>query len=452
MLPHMVGQGDRSDSTDIRAVRPPVSVAGAVGIFALTGLVAFILVGVAGAFALRQIGESQAITEAERTSDVLARGVIEPALTDPLLRGNGKAIARVEIVARRVLESDAGNVRRIKIWDERGQILYADEPELIGRVFPLEGGEREALRLGRIESGLADLTKPENVFERKDGALLEVYLPVRTPGGHDLLLETYLRYDSLLSDGRRAWIEFAPVFLVAIVLLWLVQIPVALSMARRLNESRRRREDLLETVIANSDNERRRIVAEVHDGVVQDLVGVAYAADVAADRASEVDTKASLRTIAASTRGTIQRLRSKLVEIYPPDLDTTSLNDAIAQLLAPLEERGIHAFVQTANGVHLPPEIESLFYAASREALRNVLAHAGASEVAITVAAVDGRAVLVVEDDGVGVSADEVARRRNGGHLGLRLVDDLTKAAGGTLHLRPMEPIGTSLRVEVPVP
>ena len=86
------------------------------------------------------------------------------------------------------------------------------------------------------------------------------------------------------SSGRRIWRSFAPISLGALLVLELVQIPLAWSLARRLQQRQREREGLLQQALAASDMERRRIASDLHDGVVQDLVGVAFTFGGAARR------------------------------------------------------------------------------------------------------------------------------------------------------------------------
>ena len=84
--------------------------------------------------------------------------------------------------------------------------------------------------------GSSDLSEPENRYERHRGKLLEVYLPVRTPGGRPLLFESYQPFAPVSASGRDIWREFAPTLLVALVLLWLLQLPLAWSFVRRLRQ------------------------------------------------------------------------------------------------------------------------------------------------------------------------------------------------------------------------
>ena len=92
----------------------------------------------------------------------------------------------------------------MKIWEPDGPVVYADEPQLIGRV-PARRGEAGAV-LGNppTRAEVSDLQPPENRFEPGDGKLLEVYRPVWAPIGSPLLFEMYTAYDQVDSAQRRS--------------------------------------------------------------------------------------------------------------------------------------------------------------------------------------------------------------------------------------------------------
>jgi hypothetical protein len=70
-----------------------------------------------------------------------------------------------------------------------------------------------------VAAELSDLDAPENRFERDQGRLLEVYLPVPTPGGQTLLFETYSRYSSVTANAGAMWRQFVPITVGALLLL-----------------------------------------------------------------------------------------------------------------------------------------------------------------------------------------------------------------------------------------
>ncbi len=158
---------------------------------------------------------------------------------------------------------------------------------MIGRRYPLDEDDEQALRTGRPSANLSELDAPENVFERQFGKLLQVYVPIQGPRGEPLLFEAYLRYSSVTASGRRLWRSFLPALAVALVGLWLLQLPLAWRLARRLRRGQEEREQLLRQALDASDRERRRIASDLHDGIVQDFTGRALQLDAEA-RASAV--------------------------------------------------------------------------------------------------------------------------------------------------------------------
>jgi signal transduction histidine kinase len=154
----------------------------------------------------------------------------------------------------------------------------------------------------------------------------------------------------------------------------------------------------------------------------------------------------TLRDAAGGTRQTIRELRTLLVDIYPPDLHRTGLEAALRDLVAPLPPRGIEAEINYGDG-DLPPELEALFFRGAQEALRNVVTHSRASRVRIDVVSDGASARLTVADDGTGFDAEGAAP----GHFGLRLLQDLTREAGGTLDVSAEPGRGTRVTIEAPL-
>src|SRR5207249_8486946 len=133
----------------------------------------------------------------------------------------------------------------------------------------------------------------------------------------------------IAQSGRQIWGSFAPVMVGGLLLLFLVQVPLAWSMARGLRQGEEERVRLLQRAIDASEAERRRIARDLHDGVVQSLAGVSYSMAAAADRL-EGDGRPSadavrLRQAAADTRQSMRDLRSLIVEISPPNLHEEGL-------------------------------------------------------------------------------------------------------------------------------
>lgn len=422
-----------------------------VAIFALSGLIVLVLVGIAGWLALRSLSTSEALRDARRVTTLAGRGIVQPALTTGVVRGDPRAIARLdEIIRQRVKTSD---VARIKIWNADGRILYSDEPRLIGRTFPLGADERRALRTETTASELTTIStaNPENTFERNLGPLTSVYLGLRAQDGTPVLYEEYLHSSAIAGDSRSVARLFAPVGILALLVIAVLQVPLAWRMARRIRNAQRDRELALQRAVTASERERRSIAAGLHDGVVQELAGHSFRMAAATeDGGGEAELRQALGEGAAGTRNAIRQLRSLLLEIYPPALQEQGLSAALPDLAAPLAARGVTVEMNIPDGLELPTEVEQLIFRTAQEALRNVAGHADATHVQVHVGQRAGRATLLVTDDGRGFDEAALAERRAEGHMGLAMLEDLARTAGGDLRVDSEPGRGTTVSLQVP--
>ncbi len=431
------------------AGRSAGSVGGPMLWFAAASLVAVLALGFAATAVLRRQARGEAIRDAKEITRLAGEGIAEPALSRQLLAGDRSAQARFgRVIRARVLKDP---VVRVKVWTPGGRIVYSDEQPLMGRRFTLEPELRRALHSRLVFADVSDLSRPENRFEQGFGKLLEVYLPITTPGGRRLLFEDYLRFGAISASEQRLYSRFAPALGAALLLLWLVQLPLAWSLARRLRSRQREREALLQHAIDSSALERRRIAQHLHDGVVQDLAGVSYALAATGDRLERTGPPAAVgvvRDAAAAARRAVRELRALLIGIYPPSLQRSGLGAAVSDLLAPLSARGVEVEADIEADLGLAPETEELIFRSAQEALRNVEKHADPSRVQVSVSRSNGSVVLAVRDDGRGFDP-AAARDADAPSLGLRLLEDLVGDSQGRLEVRSGAGRGTVLTVEV---
>jgi signal transduction histidine kinase len=425
------------------------SVGGAVIRFALGGVAALAVVGVVTFFVLRDVGTNEALKNAREVTAIVGRGIVEPNLTAGVLRGNPAALTRFDkVVHERVLRDP---IVRVKLWTATGRVVYSDARGLIGRRFELGADEVASLRNGTVDSGVSDLSLPENRSERGQGKLLEVYLPVRDANGRRLLFEAYQHFSSVASSARSIWLAFLPALLIALIVLYLLQLPIAASMARRLRRGSREREELLERAIDASGAERRRIASDLHDGVVQDLAGLSFSLAAAAERSQAEGDEvpaAALRRGAEQARQSVRGLRSLLVEIYPPSLRQAGLASALSDLLGPVSARGIETGVEVPSGLALPADDEALLFRVAQEAVRNVVAHARAHRLDVAVSENADHITLTVADDGVGFDPASAVSTGEG-HFGISMLRDFAHEAGARLEVDSAPGSGTRVRLEV---
>jgi signal transduction histidine kinase len=299
---------------------------------------------VGASFAASRLAEREAVNDAAHTTNLLALAVVQPVLQDALLTGDAAAYDALDRVVReRVLPN---GIVRVKLWAPDGRIVYADETRLVGQRFTLGDDQRATLAQPQTRAEVSDLNRSENEFERYGGKLLEVYRPVWTPSGAELLFEVYGDYEPVSARAFDLWRGLAGVLASSLLLLLVLMAPIIWRLLDRLGAAQAQRESVLRASVEASARERRRIAADLHDGPVQDLVASSLAVSVAAAsaRSDERTGLAATITEAASTvRASVASLRSLLVDIYPERLADAGLAAAVADLARPLAGRGIRS-------------------------------------------------------------------------------------------------------------
>ncbi len=425
----------------MRVLRSPVAQ------FLAAGAVTLVLVLLATGRLSARAASQEAIDDAVSTTSVLARSVAEPALPRRLVAGDPGAVDRFDrAVLSRLLVRD---VRRIKIWAADGTIVYSDETRLIGQRYELGDDERRVLADGTQDAERSDLGKPENRFEPRGEGLLEVYTRIRSPEGQPLLFEAYYSARDVAARRQQVFGAFRPITVGGLLALLALTTPLVWVLTRRVDAAARERERLLQAAVRASDAERRRIARDLHDTVVQDLAGTAFALAASARDARTAPAPPSvLDGAAAEVRRSMRSLRSLLVEIHPPDLRTVGLHAALQDLLAPAAGVGIEADVITDGIEDLPDDTVALVWRVAQEAARNALRHAQARQVSVTVSGGPRRVCLKVRDDGSGF---DLADPADEGHFGLHGMTGLVQDAGGRLEVRSAPGAGTTVTVELPL-
>jgi signal transduction histidine kinase len=228
-----------------------------------------------------------------------------------------------------------------------------------------------------------------------------------------------------------------------------------LTTQRQLREAESDRAVLLDRTLRGGDEERTRIAAELHDGPVQRLAAVAYLLERAArlGRRGEPDRTLTLLDEAiGELSGEITGLRRLMSDLRPPVLDESGLDNALRDHLVSLfGETDIQVdLVSMLDDERLPADTETAFYRVAQEAFLNISRHAAARRVRVHLERGPGVALLRVEDDGVGFSADQARTQLQDGHFGLIGMRERVELGGGTWELDSTPGAGTRITATLP--
>jgi signal transduction histidine kinase len=339
-------------------------------------------------------------------------------------------------------------MRHIKIWGSGGRVLWSDEQVLIGQRFDLEPEVLKLFETGGAVGTLSTLDKDENVEEEDEGPLLEVYAETPSATGEPVIVESYWSTDRIDDDAGKVMARTVPLALGALMVFALLILPLARSLARRVERTRDENTALLRQSLAASDLERARVARDLHDGVMQDISGAGYALSAALGSMDQEPDQPRLlvEQVVALLHGVGESMRSTLADTYPADLARDGLPAAVQQLADRMSRSGVEVRADVSALEHERLEVVQLCFRVIREALRNVERHAQAQRAEV-VAVKRGDTVQVsVDDDGVGLG-EEPPRE---GHLGLTLLRETVTDVGGSMRVASGPHGGASVLVVLP--
>jgi signal transduction histidine kinase len=194
-------------------------------------------------------------------------------------------------------------------------------------------------------------------------------------------------------------------------------------------------------LVQAADEQRRRVVRDLHDGAQQRLIHAVMTLQLANARDdAPPDLGRLIADALADTRAAIEELRELAHGIHPAILTHRGLAAAVEALAdrAPLP---VHLDIRNQR---YPSSVESTAYFIAAEALTNVAKYARASTVRITAAPTADQLVLTIDDDGTGGATPSAGS-------GLSGLQDRVAAVDGTLTVDSPPGAGTRIRAELPL-
>jgi signal transduction histidine kinase len=202
--------------------------------------------------------------------------------------------------------------------------------------------------------------------------------------------------------------------------------------------------------------ERRRLGRELHTGAGQALAAIRMQLELIAHElpAPTERVQQALDRIGILAGITLEQVRSISRTLHPPEWQRLTLEDALRQLwdLSGMAER--FGAVLRIDTLPSDPDLEVkvLIYRTTQEGLSNLIRHANATHVEVSLQHDNGWLTLTIQDDGVGFNAQRLLRGPVvvGAGIGLRSVREQADALGGSMAIEST-PSGTKLIVTVAV-
>ncbi len=323
-------------------------------------------------------------------------------------------------------------LHRVQTEDDFANELYQNPPDVILSDYSLPGFD------GYAALSLAKQKRPEIPFIFVTGTMgEEVAIETLKNGATDYVLKT--RLTRLVPAVRRALRE--------------AQERSDRQLAEvKLRESHKQLRALSVYLQHVREEERTRIAREVHDELGQALTSCKLSASWLASRLPRAQKELCEKAERLSTDidSTIQTVRRISTELRPGILDYLGLAAALEWQAQEFQNRtGIRCHVSThLNGPPLDPELTTTFFRIFQETLTNVIRHAAATDVDVSLKEESARIILEIKDNGRGISREEISDPRSMGLLGMR---ERAALLGGDFRIQPVRG-GKGTRACVAIP
>ncbi len=227
------------------------------------------------------------------------------------------------------------------------------------------------------------------------------------------------------------------------------------TLEQSLKTSELQLRQLSHQVLLAQEAERKHISRELHDTVLQTLVGISVHLASLSPRLA--DNPTSLRRKIVETQQLLEKSMAMVhrfaVELRPTVLDDLGLVPALQAFMRDFKKRtGVRASLAAYASVNqLPIEQSSVLYRVALEALNNVAFHAQAGAVEVEIKKLPGWICLTINDDGKSFDVKSVLATTGNGRLGLLGMRERLEMVGGTFSIKSTSGHGTTVTARIPL-
>ncbi|MGS0743960.1 ATP-binding protein [Glaciimonas sp. GG7] len=221
-----------------------------------------------------------------------------------------------------------------------------------------------------------------------------------------------------------------------------------------LHHSRSTLRKLIDHQESIKEDERKRIARDIHDDLGAVLTGIKANVSVSIDRSLRAGHPEDLLLLDAvdQTDAAIETVRRVIAELRPSVLDQLGVWAALEWYTGQFQERtGLNcacSISESTAAIELDPERSTMLFRIFQEALTNVVRHAGATRVKISVAHHHHAIVVEIKDDGKGIDPEQLLDGTSWGILGMH---ERVRHFGGELNISGAPGVGTAVLLRLPL-
>lgn len=214
--------------------------------------------------------------------------------------------------------------------------------------------------------------------------------------------------------------------------------------------------DLGLQIIRAQEEERKRLSREIHDGPAQSLANVVLRMEYC-EKLMDVDpdkVRDELKELKKIVKNNLQDVRKIIFDLRPMALDDLGVVPALKRYIEDFKDKNNINILTSFRGreSRFDPALEIALFRLIQESLNNVVKHARASEVKVSVDVNDNMVKAVVEDNGVGFILAKALNNYAGAKFGLISMKERTELLGGNINIETKPGQGTKIMFVIPVP
>lgn len=241
-----------------------------------------------------------------------------------------------------------------------------------------------------------------------------------------------------------------------VIILSVVILLITYVYKRRTNQLKREvaiQQKFSKKLIEAQENERKRIASELHDGLGQNLLIISNLAQVGL-RKSEIDfSKKQLSSITENAQESIEEVRRIAHNLHPYQLDELGLSSALQSMLKKLSNTttlNLSTYIENIDGYIKSEQYIHLFRVV-QEGMNNIIKHASAQNVVISISKLENTIQIIIKDDGKGMDNHFEDKEIKPSGFGLQKMKERIKVLNGNLSIESSPLKGTTIKITIPI-
>jgi len=218
---------------------------------------------------------------------------------------------------------------------------------------------------------------------------------------------------------------------------------------QKLNKEKTQQEEFTKKLIESQENERKRVAAELHDSLGQDLLIIKNKALVSIKKNEPDKLLEQMNEISELTSATLNDVREISYNLRPYELDRLGLTKTIESMIERANSSTNINFIGNIDDIDkiFTPAAEINIYRIVQESLNNVIKHSEAQEVIVSVLKKGSEIVVNISDDGKGFDIRNMKRKG----FGLKGIEERVRLLNGEFKIESQLGKKTDLKINIPI-